>query len=401
MPNPSAAMPARLYRQPESAFAMHGGGPDRVHVTVRIGPIRYATATRFDTPVRSLTAASSGQICPQPRSRLDAVMGPPHDTPPQGEDCLNLSITTPALDGSRPVLVWLHGGGFSSGAGLLDWYDGSSLTAQGDVVVVSVNYRLGALGFLVADGVSDGNLGLLDQVEALRWVRDNIARFGGDPAAVTVFGQSAGAMSIELLLDHPERLCRRAVLQSPPHGVAPLSRAEAAATGAEFSRLLGGDLFSRSPAEILAAQAAVVARHTGVAMPFRPVATPWDRSDLTGVEVVHGWNADEMTAFGGEGEGLFADHGFAGRLRARGARVHTYHNAWRPAGSVFGATHCVELPLLLGSARAWAGSPVLGEMRWEDVDRLGRELRGSWISFARNGIPGALDSLPITWSASA
>ncbi|WP_245821764.1 carboxylesterase family protein [Lentzea waywayandensis] len=372
-------------------------------MTVRIGPIRYATATRFGTPVRSLSAESSGQICPQPRSRLDAVMGPPLDAPPQGEDCLNLSITTPALDdGGRPVLVWLHGGGFSSGAGLLDWYDGTSLSEEGDVVVVSVNYRLGAMGFLVADGVSDGNLGLLDQVEALRWVRDNIASFGGDPAAVTVFGQSAGAMSIQLLLDHPERLFRRAILQSAPHGVAPLTRAEAAATGAAFSHLLEGDLFSCSPAEILAAQAAVARRHTGVAMPFRPVATPWKQSDLTGVEIVHGWNADEMTAFGGaREEGLFAGHDFTSRLKSRGARVFTYYNAWRPAGSAYGATHCVELPLLLGFARAWAGSPLLGDMPWEDVDRLGRQLRQSWISFARKGIPCAVDSLPVTWSTAA
>ncbi|MGI5498846.1 carboxylesterase family protein [Lentzea sp. CA-135723] len=368
-------------------------------MTVRTGPLRYATAARFGMPARARSERSSGQISPQPRSRLEAVMGPPLDDRPQGEDCLNLSISTPACDsGRRPVLVWLHGGGFSSGAGLLDWYDGSALSAEGDVVVVSVNYRLGALGFLVADDVSDGNLGLLDQVEALRWVRDNIDRFGGDPEQVTVFGQSAGALSVLLLLDHPERLFRRAVLQSLPHGVEALARNEAAETGTEFAGLLRGLLFSASPREIVHAQTEIARRRTGVTMAFRPVVTPWEPKDLTGVEIVHGWNADEMTAFGGERNGgVFADDGFAHRMEQRGARVFTYYNAWRPAGSAYGATHCVELPLLLGSARAWAGSPMLGDMPWEDVDRLGRGLRSSWISFARNGIPGPTDGLPISW----
>ncbi|WP_415852638.1 carboxylesterase family protein, partial [Streptomyces albus] len=150
---------------------------------IRSGPVRYATAERFARP-RPVTdpsgdGPSSGRICPQPPSRLDAVMGPPLDTHPRGEDCLHLTVTTPARDaGARPVLVWLHGGGFSSGAGLLDWYDGGALAAEQDVVVVGVNYRLGALGYLCLDGVSDGNLGLFDQLEALRWVRDHIAAFG-------------------------------------------------------------------------------------------------------------------------------------------------------------------------------------------------------------------------------
>ncbi|MCE7003873.1 carboxylesterase family protein [Kibdelosporangium philippinense] len=138
-------------------------------VVVRTGPIRYAEAKRFGLPERVDSSQSSGQICPQARSRLEHVMGPPHDAHPQGEDCLNLSITTPALDaGQRPVMVFLHGGGFLGGGGLFDWYDGSTLSAEGNVVVVSINYRLGVFGYLFADGVSPGNLGLHDQVAALQ-----------------------------------------------------------------------------------------------------------------------------------------------------------------------------------------------------------------------------------------
>ena len=116
--------------------------------------------------------------------------------------------------------MWIHGGAFASGAGSLPWYSGERFAANGDVVVVSINYRLGALGFLCLPGVSDGNLGLLDQVAALRFVRDNIAAFGGDPDNVTVVGQSAGAASIAILMTMPQArgLFRRAILQSTPFG---------------------------------------------------------------------------------------------------------------------------------------------------------------------------------------
>lgn len=217
-----------------------GTGPTGTEL-IRTGPIRYATAERFGRP-RAVAAGdtrpSSGEICPQPPSRLDAVMGPPRDKRPQGEDCLNLTVTTPARDGgARPVMVWFHGGGFSSGAGLMDWYDGGALAAQGDVVVVGVNYRVGALGYLCLDGVAEGNLGLYDQLEALRWVRAHIAEYGGDPDGVTVFGQSAGGISIRLLmeLDEARGLFRRAILQSAPLALTERSRDDAGALGRIFA----------------------------------------------------------------------------------------------------------------------------------------------------------------------
>ena len=139
------------------------------------------------------------------------------------EDCLYLNVWTPAADAARrPVWVWLHGGGFTTGSGSMSIYDGSHLARRGDVVVVTLNYRLGALGYLALsaaaeeEGGSLGNLGLRDQIEALRWVRDHIALFGGDPGNVTIFGESAGAMSVATLLAVPaaQGLFTRAVLQS-------------------------------------------------------------------------------------------------------------------------------------------------------------------------------------------
>ncbi len=135
------------------------------------------------------------------------------------EDCLFLNVTTPAVDDRRrPVLVWVHGGGFSQGSSGLFLYDARSLAARGDVVVVTLNYRLGLLGAWMGEeaGAFDANPGLSDQALALEWVRDHIERFGGDPTNVTLFGQSAGAMSVGSLLAMPRArgLFHRVILQS-------------------------------------------------------------------------------------------------------------------------------------------------------------------------------------------
>jgi para-nitrobenzyl esterase len=142
---------------------------------------------------------------------------------PQSEDCLYLNIWTPALDAKRrPVMLWIHGGAFSIGSGSQGIYDGSVLARRGDAVVVTINYRLGPLGFLrLADLTggkipASGNEGILDQIAALEWVRDNIAEFGGNPANVTIFGESAGGMSVGTLLATPNArgLFHKAIPQS-------------------------------------------------------------------------------------------------------------------------------------------------------------------------------------------
>ncbi len=146
------------------------------------------------------------------------------DGPGEAEDCLVLNVFTPALgDGrKRPVMVWLHGGGFSTGSASRPILDGSSLARTGDVVVVSINHRLNVFGFtylgeaLGSDFASSGAVGLLDIVAALRWVRDNIDRFGGDPNLVTIFGQSGGGRKVATLMSMPSArgLFHRAVIES-------------------------------------------------------------------------------------------------------------------------------------------------------------------------------------------
>jgi para-nitrobenzyl esterase len=136
---------------------------------------------------------------------------------PVDEDCLTLAVWTPGLDDARrPVMVWIHGGAFRMGTAGSPMYDGTRISRAGDVVVVGLNYRLGLLGFSGPDGPGDANCGLRDQVAALEWVRREIAAFGGDPDQVTIFGESAGAKSVECLLAMPAArgLFHRAILQS-------------------------------------------------------------------------------------------------------------------------------------------------------------------------------------------
>lgn len=141
---------------------------------------------------------------------------------PMGEDCLNLNVFTPALDGTRPVMVWLHGGGFSGGSGNWLLYDGTNLARKEDVVVVSVTHRLNLFGFLhLADlggeqWSASTNVGMQDIVAALAWIRDNIAAFGGNPRSVTVFGQSGGGGKVTTLMAMPSAkgLFHRAIAMS-------------------------------------------------------------------------------------------------------------------------------------------------------------------------------------------
>lgn len=161
-----------------------------------------------------------GAAAPQPKLALAALPG--MDVGPQSEDCLYLNVYAPAGAGPqarKPVMVWIHGGGFVIGSGAQSIYDARALAKRGDVVIVTINYRLGALGWMDLGDQGDlavENAGLLDQIAALRWVRDNVATFGGDPDNVTIFGESAGGMSVGTLMGCPSArgLFHKAIAQS-------------------------------------------------------------------------------------------------------------------------------------------------------------------------------------------
>ncbi|GAA1306574.1 carboxylesterase/lipase family protein [Saccharothrix xinjiangensis] len=239
---------------------------------LRFAGIPFARPRRFRPPedVRPWReprdAGGFGPDAPQPAgSSLDGLVGAP-TRPWDEDDCLTVNVWTPAADaGRRPVLVWLHGGGFLSGSGSEPWYDGTRTAAAHDVVLVTLNYRLGVFGFLRLAGLLDGdhaasgNTGLLDQLAGLRWVRDNVEAFGGDPGNVTLFGQSAGASSAAALLAAPDArgLFAKVVIQSG--GVLEPNGAEEAESVADrFLRSAGLD--RSTAAELLTAPAEQVLR---------------------------------------------------------------------------------------------------------------------------------------------
>ncbi|MBL8837338.1 MAG: carboxylesterase family protein, partial [Alphaproteobacteria bacterium] len=281
-----------------------------------VGPLRFAPPSPAAAWTGLRDATVDGPVPPQNRSRLAHVMGDDHL--PQGEDCLSLTLWAPADAGAkRPVVVWLHGGAYLSGAGSHPWYSGRSFAANG-VVSVGVNYRLGALGFLCLPGVSDGNLGLLDQVAALRWVRANIASFGGDPDNVTLIGQSAGGHAIAALMTMPAArgLFRRAIIQSAPMGLPARSRDDAARLGAQYAEGVGlkpgefAELKTMPVDRLLKGQielAGKLRRFADVTPPFLPVVDgthiPGDimaslkAGAAKGIDVVIGTTREEMTAF--------------------------------------------------------------------------------------------------------
>jgi len=395
--------------------------------------IPYATAERFqkptliNTPDVARAGAARGPAAPQDPSRLDDVNGPLLDGIAQQEDCLVLSVVAPTDADGLPVMVWFHGGAYVSGTGEAPKYDPDSLARRG-VVVVNVSYRLGALGYLHPEGLGVGNLGLLDQLAALRWVQANIVGFGGDAKQVTIFGQSAGADSVLCLLAAPAArgLFRRAISQSAPIGVrfgntdlvgqrAPMVEAMRPAFTAAFST----DPATAPVSEVLAAQRAAQA----AAQPFGLAAdlayAPYVGTDplpdsveeqwkkvAPDVELFIGCTHDEAAPFvlGNpaitglpeaerpaaireatevETKMIFDVTAIADLWRNAGGTVATYRFDWHPeGGGPFGATHCIDLAFLFDGD--WSDAPMLdGQVV---PSGLREEVQSTWTSFARDGI---------------
>jgi para-nitrobenzyl esterase len=259
--------------------------------------VRDATETGA-SPMQSLHSPFSGTI-------------PGNQVTSTSEDCLTLDVWAPSGASNLPVLVWIPGGAFLTGGSALETYDGSVLAADHDVVIVGVNYRLGAFGFAWLDG-ADTNCGLRDQIAALDWVQRNAAAFGGDPGNVTAFGESAGAGSLLHVLASTEKLkVRRCILQSP--GVDHTLRMDQAELVREtFLRHLpdGGPGLRELPAEVLleAQERAVMELMPAVSsMPFHPFvdgqllpATPslaFAEGAAGDIDLLVSWTSDEMRLY--------------------------------------------------------------------------------------------------------
>lgn len=363
------------------------------------------------------------------------------------EDCLHLNVWSPAADEQRrPVMVWLHGGAFVTGAGSEDIYDGSAHATDGDVVLVTVNYRLGAFGFLHLaeqggpEFTSSGNCGLLDQIAALRWVRDNISAFGGDPDNVTVFGESAGAISVGDLLVMPEArgLFHRAIIESTAVLARPADRAREA-TRQLLDAVGIGDgpdavrQLRELPAEQLQRAAAAVPPMTfapvvdGAAIPDDPHAL-MRRGAFADVPVLCGANRDEYTLFSGmyldtsgwtatdvrswlrekfgplwpQVDAHFADHDWdldlLNRLMTYGSFVHPTLDATAALSErtdvwsylfiyehpLLKATHGLDLPFVW---RRVGETGIPFEVSGPEAVALSERMFAAWIAFARTGDP--------------
>lgn len=361
---------------------------------VRYLGIRYATpadgrnragVTAVNVPKASPQGGSFGPNCPQ---KID-LQGFGPWTPEfvtsglVAKDCLFLNIWTPRKSGRAPVLFWIHGGGFVGGSGSVPVYDGTAFARRG-VIVVKVNYRLGEDGFATHKGARP-NRGLHDVVDALRWVKRNVAAFGGDPERITIAGQSAGAMLVHTLLAMPSAkgLFARAIAQS---GLPP----EAGITGT-------GSRLSLSPD-----------------LPLSPQRT-WQSGSAIDVPMLVGMTADEATAFtpvnrissppancGGAGAKLQV-RGVNSRVAARWCGVRALLEWWRgrperrlsptyaylfarvPPGletQRWGAFHSAELPYVFGTLRKPSDRP------YTLVDRrISRQMTAAWVRFVRGKAP--------------
>lgn len=296
-----------------------------------VGPLRFAPPTPHAawTEVRDGSTLGATAIQnPSPSSvnptselgkALQTVFPARADVEAQSEDCLYLNVwTRGTADGKkRPIMVWMHGGGFAYGSGGWPMYDGANLAAQ-DVVIVTLNHRLNVFGYLdLPEVAGSGNAGMLDLVAALEWVRDNAAALGGDAGNVTIFGESGGGAKVSYLLAMPvaKGLFHRAIIESGP-GVKAVPRDSAVALRGDLFRELGIEeddmaaIRAAPTGKLLAAAAAAEAKQPGAGFDrsgFSPVfdgdvlpAQPWDPKapdTARDVPVMIGINKDEMTLF--------------------------------------------------------------------------------------------------------
>lgn len=449
-PVPTAGAPARVTVRPGCGPVSGLAGDVRAFLGIPyarppVGPLRWRPPQPLAPWREPFDATGFGPDFPQaPNAALRA--------PRQDEDCLRLNVWTPsgAREGSLPVMVWFHGGGFVAGSGSDVRCDGRALAAHG-AVVVTFNYRSGLFGFLAhptlsaeSDEAVSGNYGLLDQMAALRWVRDNVSAFGGDPARVTAFGVSAGSASIALLLVSPRArgLFDRAILHSPGscRPLASLADAERAglALGDDLEALRAlsaPELFARTPLLVPKMRGLTVPRvlrpiRDGAVIPrdelpalaagaFQAVPTMLGTNADEGTKLTASWTVDTRDAwrrlldesFGpmaaraaaaypadddasvrrrvaelfGDTQFDFGTRTLARAISGAGAPAWRYVFTRRAASQRDGPHHGDEVPYAFDTLDAFSAA---GGPRYDDADRaLARTMHAAWLRFARDGDP--------------
>lgn len=377
-------------------------------------------------------ATKPGPIFNQDINRLGPVMGSKPEEKNQSEDAFRLNVWTTGSQTKKPVLFWIHGGGFLTGGGALPWYNGQSLAENGDIVVVTVNYRLGALGHLYQPGVADDNLVLHDLITALTWVKDNIAVFGGDPDQITVAGQSVGAWYTLALFASPlaRDMIHRIGLLSFPGAAEPLTKDKAAM----LTDILLAQLGLYDPAEltqvpvekIVTAQGAValeMQKRTGDPVPtgFYPyidghiitgsiMQGALDRANAQ-TQLFAGTTTNETTAFFQQPavkkqanyfemiQKTTADifqiptqaliTGFA----AQQAPSYLYDMAFAAKDPMMLACHCIDLPFIFNNFTQWDNAPMLADVDTSKAYPLAEHMQAYFTQFVKTGNPNQEDQL--------
>ncbi len=361
---------------------------------------------------------------------------------PINEDCLYLNVWAPSSKKSlKPVLVFIYGGGFRSGGSACPIYRGESL-AQKDLVFVSINYRVGVFGFMAHPELSaesgvnaSGNYGMLDMIAGLKWVKENIASFGGDPNQVTIAGQSAGAVAVNYLFASPlaKGLFKRAIAESGagilPSATRPnLQKTEAEKIGIEFANSLGAknisDLRSLSAEKILSMEGGLSTPYQdGYVLP-QSIKAIYERGSQNDVNLLMGWNADDKVSgkaipvnefqnsiekkYGKYAAEVFSyypvqmesSQHYLSRDERFGAQVHSWAKAQKLRGkspvyvyqfnralpaydskTAFGAFHTGEI------VYAYANLPTV-DRPWEELDyKLSESMSSYWANFVKSGNP--------------
>lgn len=373
----------------------------------------YAHAERFSSPVmadgwdRDADYTGRGPQCPQTETGNNMFLA---GRLPQSEDCLVLSVNTPAMEGKRPVVVFIHGGSHHHGSGEWEVYDCSALAREQDVVTVSMSFRHGVFGYLYDASRGNSNLGYEDQVAALRWIRNNIADFGGDPDNITVTGQSAGAQSLVFLITTlQEKLFRRAVVFSAPFLLNQKS-SKAEKNAEEYLKILGKDPKEATIDEMVAAEKTFKKEVGGGAMPFSPSGlAEYENNIRSGVEdVVVCWQQHDgaMWAMGARKKELpeFGDRAdmaltkvitdlvfkngagkFTRCLKRQGINAVEYEFTWCPPGANWKAAHGVEIAFLYGFREQILGYGLVGDTTPELYEEVCTGFRKTVADFARTG----------------
>jgi para-nitrobenzyl esterase len=408
----------------------------RKGLVIKFTGIPYARASRFQVPqaiqdwTEIFQATSPSPACPQPDDDSSKLISkvPLLQGLRVSENCHHLSITAPENTGSSdklPVMIWVHGGSFETGAGDSSAYDPSKLVAEHRVIVVNINYRLNIFGFLGDNMTSPANLGLMDQLEALRWIQRNISAFGGDctPRSITFFGQSAGGSSVADIMAVPgaSSLFGRAIVQSAPLGITRGRDAlnttlvaameprdpnlppeklvklcekihEAGSGSSPLGAMPFAPQYGHAP---LLAEAEVDAALDKVApdidlligstdseaslfLPFLPFISTAIQIPFLG-RFIHDIAVSKVTNM------LYRpfDKRFAERHARAGGKASLYRIHWNNKNNRFGATHTIELSLLFGDEDVYGGAEIIEGFEPGEVEVAGAQMRMIWAAFAK------------------